>query len=388
VTAMGMLITAMAVVVSLVQLQAGAAARPAAHGQNPQTLYASPNGTIQAFAQDGPLLAWFSPGVKKGCNAVWVRSLDNSGQVRLPDESPSAPNVTCRFGIVPPVNLALAGTNVLWTLREKQSTIPFDYILGAGVGNDTTERRFKEVAHTKRGPGFWLGGIAGNTVRTGGQAVSSLVYGITAVEYVDEIACLSGGSCQMKLAAGGGVYQVVGRPPATLIPNTRAAVEVSVSGSTVAYVPAAAVGPQGTPIAAADQPVEIVDVGTGVSIAHVTTLGIPLAISLTPHVLATLERTPTGLKLAWYSATKTGTAIGSVDVPPATAPEVSANDQIAVFRVGRFLHVLTFATGHSRTVAETVGRPIGVSLAGSRLAWAENVNGRGRIRALYVNGRG
>jgi hypothetical protein len=35
-----------------------------------------------------------------------------------------------------------------------------------------------------------------------------------------------------------------------------------------------------------------------------------------------------------------------------------------------------------------VGRPIGVSLAGSRLAWAENVNGHGRIRALYVNGRG
>jgi hypothetical protein len=65
---------------------------------------------------------------------------------------------------------------------------------------------------------------------------------------------------------------------------------------------------------------------------------------------------------------------------------VSANDQIAVFRIGRFLHVLTFATGHSRTVAQTVGQPIGVSLEGNRLAWAENIRGRGRIRALYVNG--
>jgi hypothetical protein len=385
---MGMLITAVALVASLVQLLGAPERRPAATGQSPQTLYTSPTGTIQAFAQDRRLLAWFSPGQKQGCNAVWVRSLDNSGQVRLPDESPSAPNVTCRWGVVPPVNLALAGTDALWTLREKQSTLPFDYVLGAGVGTDSTERRFKEVAHTKRGPGFWLGGIAGNTLTTNGQAVSSLVYGIAAVEYVDEIACLSGGTCQMKLADGGGVYRVVGRPPATLIPNTRAAVEVSVSGPTLAYVPAAAVGPQGAPVAAADEPIEIVDVETGVSIAHVAVEGIPVALSLTPHMLATLERTPAGLKLAWYSATKSGTAIGSVDVPPGTAPEVSANDQIAVFRVGRFLHVLTFATGHSRTVAETAARPIGVSLVGSRLAWAENVNGRGRIRALYVNGRG
>jgi hypothetical protein len=104
-------------------------------------------------------------------------------------------------------------------------------------------------------------------------------------------------------------------------------------------------------------------------------------------VLVTLEQTTGGMRLAWYSST-TGTGIGSVPVPVGTAPHVDANDQIAVFRIGRFLHVLTFATGHSRTVAETVGRPVGVSLEGSRLAWAENVKGRGRIRALYVNGRG
>ena len=67
---------------------------------------------------------------------------------------------------------------------------------------------------------------------------------------------------------------------------------------------------------------------------------------------------------------------------------MSANDQLAAFRVGRFLHVLTFDTGHSRTVAQIVGRPIGVSLEGSRLAWAENIRGRGRIRAVFVSGRG
>jgi hypothetical protein len=38
-------------------------------------------------------------------------------------------------------------------------------------------------------------------------------------------------------------------------------------------------------------------------------------------------------------------------------------------------------------VAETVGAPIGLSLEGNRVAWAENVKGRGRIRALNLSAR-
>jgi hypothetical protein len=384
VTPMGMLITALALAATLVQPPAGPPSRQLAGGrQAPQTLYTSPSGTIQAFAQDRQLLAWFSPSAK-ACNAVWVLSLVNGGRVRLPDESSSARNVTCRWDVAPPVNLALAGPDALWTLRETQATLPFDYVLGAGV-KDPRERRFQEVAHAHRGAGLWLGGMAGDSVGTGLQTVSTLAYGIAAVQYVDEIDCLSGGSCEMKLA-GGGVYRVVGRKAPTLIPNTRAAVAVSVSGSTLAYVPAADAGENGTPVADADLPLEIVDVETGASIAHVTPEGTPRAIALAPHVLASLEQTAGGLKLAWYSAT-TGAGIGSVAVPAGAALELSANDRVAVFRTGRFLHVLTFATGHSRTVAQTAGRPIGVSLEGTRLAWAENVRGRGRIRALYLSGR-
>jgi hypothetical protein len=40
------------------------------------------------------------------------------------------------------------------------------------------------------------------------------------------------------------------------------------------------------------------------------------------------------------------------------------------------------------TLTEAAGTPIGLSLEGTRLAWAENVGGRGRIRALLVAGRG
>src|SRR5665647_133177 len=132
---MGMLITAIALAASLVQPHAASPTRQlAVRGTVPQTLYTSPS-TIQAFAQDGPLLAWFSPSTK-ACNAVWVLSLANGGQFRLPDETSGARNVTCRWDAAPPVNLALAGPDVLWTLRDRQARLPFDYVLGAGVSKD------------------------------------------------------------------------------------------------------------------------------------------------------------------------------------------------------------------------------------------------------------
>jgi hypothetical protein len=376
---MGMLIAAIALAASLVHPQAGPPTRHlAAARATPQTLFTNSTGPIQAFAQDGPLLAWFAPSTKI-CNAVWVLSLDNGGQRRLPDET--SRNVTCRWDVAPPVNLALAGSDVLWTLREKRAPLTFDYVLGAGVV-DTRERRFQEVAHAKRGAGLWLAGIAGDSIRTGPNAISTLTYGATSVGFVDEIACLSGGSCAMKIS-GGGVYRVDGRKPPALVPNTKPPFAIAVSGSTVAYVRAAGTGEHGMPVAAAGLPVELVDVRTGDLITRASPEGAPVAIALAPHVLVMLERTASGLRLGWYSAS-TGASIGSVAVPPATLPELSANDQIAVFRVGRFLHVLTFATSHSRTVAETAGTPIGVSLEGNRLAWAENVKGRGRIRGLLV----
>src|SRR5260221_6235418 len=98
------------------------------------------------------------------------------------------------------------------------------------------------------------------------------------------MACRAGGSCDMKIA-GGGVTRWGGRKPPQLVPNTEAAVQVAVSGSTVAYVPAAGAGANGVPVAAADLPVELVDVRTGRRIARVSPEGTPLAIALSANVL-------------------------------------------------------------------------------------------------------
>jgi hypothetical protein len=375
---MGMLVAAVAFAASMFQPGAAQAERtPAAAGPRPQTLYSMSQGTIQAFAQDGPLLTWFAPSTN-ACNAVYAMSLSNGVRVQLPDESPGSPNVTCRWEVVKPPGLAVAypSADVLWTLREA-GPVPFDYVLGAG-GSDPRERRFKEVAHASKGPGLWLGGISGNG--------DTLVYGVTNVAYVDEVACLSGGSCEMKVG-GGGVYRVVGRKPPVALVEGRGAVHVAASQSAVAYVPAASIGKLGMPTAGSETPIEIRDAKTGAQVARAMPQGTPVAISLSDSVLASLERTPLGMGILWYDAS-TGKRLGSVPVPAGTAPQLSATDRLIVFRVGRSIRSVNVESHKLTALVRAAATPIGLSLEGSRVAWAENVKGRGRIRAVYVKGRG
>jgi hypothetical protein len=332
-------------------------------------------GHVAAFTQDGDVVAWLTPGSGTRCNDVTVASVANPIKVRLPQQG-SAQNVTCMWRIgTTPVNLALAGTNAAWTLHQ-DSPIPFDWLLGASVGN-RKERRFQELAHTKRGVGIWLGGVSGDK--------STLVYGIANVDYVDEAGCLSGnGSCELD-TAGGGVYRLSGRQLPKLIPGTDAAgaVAVAASDGAVAYVPSASVAKDGRPSAGADLPIEVVDAASGASIAHVVPQGVPLAIALTPTYLTTLERTASGLRIAWYDRA-TGVARGSTAVPAATSPELSATDAAAVFHVGRSVRSVAPGSAKPRALARAAAPPVGLSIEGRRVAWAENLKSTARIRALTL----
>ena len=100
-----------------------------------------------------------------------------------------------------------------------------------------------------------------------------------------------------------------------------------------------------------------------------------------------LEQTPLGLRLVWYEP-DTGAPSGSVAVSRATSPDVTATDQLVVFHIGRSLRAVDVVTHQVRKLGTTAAPPIGLSLEGGRLAWAENVNGNGRIRALYIRGHG
>jgi hypothetical protein len=368
----------MGVVVAAVAAIAAALTQTGSSVVRPVTVYTKPHTRFVAFAQDGPYLAWFQPGTHGGCNAVHVSSLANGLQVELP--SITAPNVTCHFARSPqqPVSLALAGTRALWTLPQT-APLPLQYLLGASVGRDQSERRFQEVAHTKRGVGEWLGGISGQG--------STLAYAVTTVDYADETDCLAGDASGCKLVtSGGGVYRVTGRQTVK-VPGTGPAVEVAVSGSAIAYVAANGIAKSGRPLAGADLPVTVVSAVTGKQRASIVPQGVPRALALAGPVVATLERGPLGERLAWYSST-TGRPLGSVPVPRTTAPVLAANSSSIAFRVGRSLRVVDVASHHVRTLVKTDGIPIGLSFDGRWLRWAENLPTTARISGFYVSGSG
>jgi len=361
----------------LVAAALGVLAAVTGAGQRTETLYTRSSGTIAAFAQDGPLISWFEPGGKT-CNRAVVLSLSNGIKQPLPLQG-NAPNVTCHWA-TPAVGLALARTgNAVWTLRET-APLRFDYLVGAST-SDPRERRFQEVAHTTRGAGLWLGGLAGDQ--------STLVYGVTTVDYEDEAGCLAGtGSCEMHIT-GGGLYRVVGRQQTRLVPRTGDAgvVAIAIAGRSVAYVRADSVGKNGWPFASSATPIEVVDIETGDSLAEITPQGTPAAIAMSTTVLAVLERSSIGVRLSWYDS-RTGKSLGSVAVPVAVSPELSTTDRTAVFRVGRQIESVDLTTNRVRRLVRAATAPIGLSIEGGRIAWAENPGGRGRIRALYVGGRG
>lgn len=366
----------MRLVLAAVAALAAILAQPAGVAQKPVTLWNVPHGPIEAFTQDGQTIAWFAAGAK--CNVVHLQSLQFGVGYDLPSQT--SRNVTCTFvwSRDQPVELALAGGHALWSLPQA-APLPLDYLLGAGVTkSERAERRFLEVAHNARGVGQWLGGIAGSG--------TTLVFAVTSVDWDDEAGCLAGTAPCTLTKSGGGVYVVRGRQLAR-IPGTGPAVAVATGGGNVAYVPTGRLQKNGRPQPSADLPIAVVDPGSGQEIASVVPQGVPVAIAMSTHVLATLERTPLGLRLGWYDA-ETGRARGSIPVPNTTSAWLAVSDQLVAFSVGRSIRGVSVATHRSRLLTTAAATPIGLSVAGGRLAWAENLKGLSRIRAIYVTGRG
>ena len=352
-----------------------AAAAPAA-GANPrvQTLVSLPGASIVGFAQNGPFVAWF---VKKQgrCNSVHIRSLANPLSAIVPNVG--ARNVTCTWQVGSgPIPLAInTNADTLWTLRES-TPLQYDYLIGAGAGpTNQSERRLQQLAHTSKGAGLWLGGIVGSG--------DTLAYAVTSVDYQDEAGCLAGTDTCAMMIAGGGVYRVEGWRPKLVY--SRPAVALAASDNTIAVVPTDSVTKAGKPVAGADLPILVVDAKTGSQVSSFSPQGTPVALALSQNVLATIERTPIGTRIAWYNP-MTGAAIGSTPVAAATAPELAASDKFVVFRVGRSIRGIEIATGQIRTIARAASLPIGLSLVGARLAWAENLkSGVARVRAMYLS---
>jgi dipeptidyl aminopeptidase/acylaminoacyl peptidase len=66
------------------------------------------------------------------------------------------------------------------------------------------------------------------------------------------------------------------------------------------------------------------------------------------------------------------------------AHELSLSGNRLVFRTGRTIRLLDSATGKVSTLARAAATPIGLSISGKRVAWAENFHRRGRIESVRV----
>jgi hypothetical protein len=278
--------------------------------------------------------------------------------------------MTCHWDLTdgePQLAFAAGMSTALWTLHES-GPAPFDWVVAAAVGGP--ERQLDRLAHASDGTGKWLGGVTG--------AGKTLAYSWDDVEYVDKLACLSGGSCRRKIADGG--IDIVTRTTDQPLPKAGPALQLAASAGRIAYIPATTVKAN-HPGASANNFVYVVDGVSGTVLGRAFTHGVPAAIALSPNVLAVLTQSGPHDRISWFSAIDE-TKLGSVLVSRRAATELAASDQLIVYRVDRTLYGVSTANGLIRILAKTGSNTVGLTLKKGQLVWAENRSDGGRLRAL------
>ena len=131
-------------------------------------------------------------------------------------------------------------------------------------------------------------------------------------------------------------------------------------------------------------PAQVHNAQDGTLISRFMPTGEPLAIAVTTRFAAVLTRQGQGRRIEVYDSTS-GARLRSVRVPK-TAASLSASDQTIVFRTGRTIWALSGTTRKQRILAIAKSKPIGLSIDGRRIAWAESGKKRSHIRALFLRG--
>lgn len=338
----------------------------------PRTLVLA-KGPIAAFAQDGRRIAWASADPGPGC--VWrvrVRDLAAGRQYRVNTDGGSTCRSDTGFDLSHPTSLALARERALWTLFDQGNNTYIRVVTGApGAGREVV---LEELVHanSQYEEGDHLSGLAGDA--------GTLVYGKVGVGVQGPPDCDIEDTCDVVLD-GGGVQRVSGGAAAA-VPVAPPPVAVAASGGRIALVVARVVGP---PVGAgAPARVEIRNATSGALVSAFVPAGRPVAVALSGARLALLVRAGAGRRILRYSTA--GALLGSRSVP-STVNGISMSGGRVVFSVGRSIRLWSPSRAVT-TLATAAAAPIGVSIEGARVAWAENVTVagtlRGRVRALTL----
>jgi hypothetical protein len=337
---------------------AGAATGPGRSLQ-PRTLVAAP-GPIYAFAQDGDRVAWVAGDARVRVRSLSTRRTWVVGTVAFKDRASSA-------------MLALAGSRALWSFDAGGNSTEYPVMLGA-PGHAPVEIAHLGYGLRGMGDGHDLVGVAGDG--------RTLAYG-----WVAE-ACAGDPYCNTfqgpLVVTGGGISIATWTPapreyfPPVLAGAPPPALFAFTSGR-VAVAAARASTPVGTaPRVAEDGTVEVYDLA-GARQLRVPFLGLVRDVALSGRTLAVLLERPDGTKVVQVFEVPNDQFVAGAFVP-ATAADVATGSHGTIFRAGRDVYLL--GSERARLLARAAARPIGLSIEGRRIAWAETVHGKGRIRAV------
>jgi Tol biopolymer transport system component len=129
--------------------------------------------------------------------------------------------------------------------------------------------------------------------------------------------------------------------------------------------------------------VELRESRTGQLIGTAAAPGRVQAIALSHSTVALLVDGFFGRRIELFDETSRAPQ-GTVDVPDSTAPELSAAGANIVFRVRHTIYLLNTQRQTRQIVAFAASNPIGLSIKGRRVAWAENIGDHGRIRSVII----
>ena len=111
--------------------------------------------------------------------------------------------------------------------------------------------------------------------------------------------------------------------------------------------------------------------------------GTPIAVALGADYASAIVRTGNSARLEVHNLA-TGDLRGSVTLRGRAGPDLSAAERRVVYSIGRTIYVLDAGTLKRARVAVAAAPPVGLSIEGRRVAWAENARGRGWVKALVL----
>jgi hypothetical protein len=318
----------------------------------PRTLVVS-SGRIVAFAQDGERIGWLVSGVTDCLDKLKpLRMLDLStgAKLSLPLTQPLCHDLGGPFGLG---HLAVAGRRALWTMVFESNTETDGAFISAALDDP------KGKIACDFSLGFGTEDSYSPTLFAAGDGRTFVV--------ASDLNARLGGNCL-------GLEVVDARGRASEPPALRAA-----RTTTRLAVGAGRIALSAPPFNA----VQLRSARSGGVVRRIAVKGTVRALALSRSTVAVLVDAKAGRRLEFF-AVQPGRSLGQYRVPPSTAPEISVAATVVVFHAGRSIYVLDGDRGTIRFLATATSTPIGLSIEGPRVAWAENAHGRGRIEAVTL----